>query len=861
MAIVKMIKNPPKTKRNLKKLIDYITHPAKTRPDLVGGFNCDWVRAYDDFINTKADFDKEDGIQGKHMVMSFDVRDDITVEMAKQIANEFSQQKIFEGFQVVYAVHRDREHIHTHFLINSVNMNNGKRWHQTSTDLRNMKLKANEICRRYGLSEIELNQGKGNESEIEYRSRFDSWKYEMYLAVVNSARRSASADDFKNLMRSIGYDVKWEKDKKYITFTTPDGKKCRNRKLYPRYKFTKEALEKQFNDNLKHYGAEKMKHFQQILIDTINSQNNKKYPFSSLVENEDNIKSMQYQEWYDKNRDYLLDDDKFDIYKCVGYALKYATDKKDFKERLNRICVDAEFDTEANISVFISKQGIEYSNSELYQGEKYTPDKLSAIFAENKAKKDFNTAFWNCVKNTKSMKDFQNMFIRHGYSYKALGEEYQFFDSTGRVMDTKNIDDKVNRIFENKMHGYLNRFKWKAKNIEEFLALLKKDGCLTDISGDMISFTVSGVTFSHKDLKINSLKKYYEDRDDAQELRRVIGRVKMQALSKNDFINKVKELGYEAKWCEPIPYPENSGATGIALSGVNPKLDELAKMELLAYKGKILFTSSMGNEFDGRTLNTSPELSGWFDMEGLEKQFHKNVCRYLKSLRWQSKSFGEFFEKLRNDGYETEVDNDIIKYHIEGQIFTDADFNFQAINNYFDFESDKRELRNAVWHLRNYALSKQEFVDEMEKLGYKVEWQDAALYDESSDAGVSIEPLSQSALADLDTASDLASFRDKITFTTKFGNKFDNIVDLKPPEIFSNAALEKQFRQNHFNNDFNILCNFLHIFASGDNTPVTTSMSLVGSELTGEKLREFMYHFEQGTASIYNRNLENDFSM
>lgn len=42
MAIIKMIKNPPKTKSNLKKLMNYITQPAKTRPDLVGGFNCDW---------------------------------------------------------------------------------------------------------------------------------------------------------------------------------------------------------------------------------------------------------------------------------------------------------------------------------------------------------------------------------------------------------------------------------------------------------------------------------------------------------------------------------------------------------------------------------------------------------------------------------------------------------------------------------------------------------------------------------------------------------------------------------------------------------------------------------------------------
>lgn len=68
MAIIKMVKNPPKSKNSLRKAINYITQPAKTNPELVGGLNCDWERAYEEFIDTKAEFDKEDGIQAKHMV-------------------------------------------------------------------------------------------------------------------------------------------------------------------------------------------------------------------------------------------------------------------------------------------------------------------------------------------------------------------------------------------------------------------------------------------------------------------------------------------------------------------------------------------------------------------------------------------------------------------------------------------------------------------------------------------------------------------------------------------------------------------------------------------------------------------------
>lgn len=94
---------------------------------------------------------------------------------------------------------------------------------------------------------MDFNKNTGALSDIEYQNRFESWKYELYLAVLNSSYRAGNKEDFINILDSIGYKVNWEDNKKYITFTTPDGKKCRNRNIYPRYKFTKEALENSLN--------------------------------------------------------------------------------------------------------------------------------------------------------------------------------------------------------------------------------------------------------------------------------------------------------------------------------------------------------------------------------------------------------------------------------------------------------------------------------------------------------------------------------------------------------------------------------------------------------------------------------------
>ena len=93
---------------------------------------------------------------------------------------------------------------------------------------------------------------------------------------------------------------------------------------------------------------------------------------------------MKYEKWYDRNREYLIDDDKYDVYKSLGYALKYSTSRDEFVSKLNKNGMNAEFDDETNITVFESKQGIEYGNYEMYQGEKYSPSELEKVFVKNR---------------------------------------------------------------------------------------------------------------------------------------------------------------------------------------------------------------------------------------------------------------------------------------------------------------------------------------------------------------------------------------------------------------------------------------------------------------------------------------------
>ena len=50
-------------------------------------------------------------------------------------------------------------------------------------------------------------------------------------------------------MNDLGYSVRWVDERKNITFTLPNGRKCNNDKLHPPKDFTKEALIKRFELN------------------------------------------------------------------------------------------------------------------------------------------------------------------------------------------------------------------------------------------------------------------------------------------------------------------------------------------------------------------------------------------------------------------------------------------------------------------------------------------------------------------------------------------------------------------------------------------------------------------------------------
>lgn len=217
MAIVKFVTSGCP----MNNIFPYVMNREKTDENLISGINCSPDTVLQEFTFVKKQFKKEDGRIYVHIVQSFSPDDDITPEVAHEIGLRFAEY--FGGYQALVATHRNTDHIHNHIILNSVNMETGKKFHQSAAEMRQIKEYSNRLCREYGLSETE--------TKSSFRT-MPKWKSQLRNNAYSVACRTCCKEDFIFEMEMHGYKVDWQEGHKYITFTTPDGHKCRDNKLF-----------------------------------------------------------------------------------------------------------------------------------------------------------------------------------------------------------------------------------------------------------------------------------------------------------------------------------------------------------------------------------------------------------------------------------------------------------------------------------------------------------------------------------------------------------------------------------------------------------------------------------------------------
>ena len=254
MPIVHFINCKTHTAGKMKAVLGYVSKEKKTKYEdrrFVSGVNCSPESAFEEMQLTKQANGKTGGRLYYHLVQSFPKGYDIKPELAHQIALEFTE-RAFKDYECVVATHIDREHIHSHIVFNSVSFQTGNKYHSNLNDVRELMKLSDEICKQHGVAVLNKPDfKKDGQKEIlgdkEYRSavRGESFKFALMNVITDCMKQTKSKKQFITLMKRKGYDVRWEQQRKYITYTTPTGKKCRCNKLHEK-KYTKEMMEYEF---------------------------------------------------------------------------------------------------------------------------------------------------------------------------------------------------------------------------------------------------------------------------------------------------------------------------------------------------------------------------------------------------------------------------------------------------------------------------------------------------------------------------------------------------------------------------------------------------------------------------------------
>ena len=181
----------------------------------VSGINCSPATARDEMLAVKKRFGKENGTVAYHGYQSF-APGEATPEMAHEIGVKLATRLWGDRYQVIVATHLDKKnHLHNHFVLNTVSFVDGIKYHRTKKDYHDMQAVSDALCREYRLSVIENPQYGKAKQYGEWRAEQEqrpTWRGLIRADIDEAIRQSMTERQFFDNLRKKGYAVKIGKD-------------------------------------------------------------------------------------------------------------------------------------------------------------------------------------------------------------------------------------------------------------------------------------------------------------------------------------------------------------------------------------------------------------------------------------------------------------------------------------------------------------------------------------------------------------------------------------------------------------------------------------------------------------------------
>lgn len=276
-AIIKAINTNATSRGSTKALSDYLDKEKSLKT----GIDCNSDNWEQDFSLTKTVFSKTEGRQYKHFAQSFEKDCKLTAEEVHKSGLELVENcKQFKGFQAVVITHLDKDHLHNHIVINSVNSETGKKLQLSNSNLKTIKNNMNKhLKKEFNLEPIEAKKGiiktqdtktyKVLEKALEGKG--ESFILNLTKDVKQSLENSIDQENFKENLNKKNIGINISKNHETVLFTNPEGKKISSKKIAQTFglNFSKKILEKEMELNKKCKEVEKIDYTEEMLKRTV----------------------------------------------------------------------------------------------------------------------------------------------------------------------------------------------------------------------------------------------------------------------------------------------------------------------------------------------------------------------------------------------------------------------------------------------------------------------------------------------------------------------------------------------------------------------------------------------------------------
>ncbi|HEM4699780.1 TPA: relaxase/mobilization nuclease domain-containing protein [Streptococcus suis] len=246
-SLIKYILNPEKTKK-LKLISDfgmsnYLDFPSYE--ELVEMYQANLTnndRLYDS-RNDRQQL-KQTKIHAHHLIQSFSPEDKLTPEEINRIGYETIKELTGGNFRFIVTTHTDKDHIHNHILINSVDLNSDKKLRWDYAQERNLRMISDRIAKEAGAKIIPPNRYSYEKFETYRRTNN---KFELKQRLYFLMENSRSFEDF--LAKAPALNVEMDFSRKHARFLMTDRNMkqvIRGDQLNKRHPYTKDYFREQF---------------------------------------------------------------------------------------------------------------------------------------------------------------------------------------------------------------------------------------------------------------------------------------------------------------------------------------------------------------------------------------------------------------------------------------------------------------------------------------------------------------------------------------------------------------------------------------------------------------------------------------